>query len=370
MASYSSRVRADAARWVTSGLIDGKVADAIVADVEGRERRLLSFGSILAIMAALLLGAAILIAVAANWETFPRLGRVGALFAIIFAGYVGGAVLKTRDHPAVAEAVWLIAAAAFGGSIALIGQMYHMSGDETQAILVWCAGTAVAAVALRSAPLTMAAVALAAGWLFFAGASFWRESPFPHAFLGVAAVLWAVSYWTESAAARHFLLLSLVFYGVMLAAETDVLAVALPMAALSAAVFGLAIWKPEETEKAVHIDGHLPVHGLIGFLAGITMTQVEISDSGVAFAVASAIGLAGIVTAVLLGGRQSRGLRWIGYAGFALQLCLIYGVMIVGMLGTASFFLAAGLLLGAAALAIIRIEKRLGDAGKREGAPA
>nr|MDQ2705198.1 DUF2157 domain-containing protein [Pseudomonadota bacterium] len=87
MASYSSRVRKDVARWVASGIIDGKAAKAIVLDVESHDRRSLSFGSILAIMAALLLGAAILVFVASNWEAIPRLGRVGALFAIIFAGY-------------------------------------------------------------------------------------------------------------------------------------------------------------------------------------------------------------------------------------------------------------------------------------------
>ena len=67
-------------------------------DVEANERKSLSFGSILAMMAALLFGAAILIFVAANWEAIPRLARVAALFAVILGGYVGGAVLKTRDH--------------------------------------------------------------------------------------------------------------------------------------------------------------------------------------------------------------------------------------------------------------------------------
>ena len=84
-----------------SGLIDDTTADAIARDVEAHERKSLSFGSILAIMAALLFGAAILVFVAANWEAIPRLARVGALFAIIFAGYVGGAVLKLYDHAAI-----------------------------------------------------------------------------------------------------------------------------------------------------------------------------------------------------------------------------------------------------------------------------
>jgi uncharacterized membrane protein len=371
MASYSSRVRADAARWVALGIVDGKAAEAIVADVEARDRRSLSFGSILAMMAALLFGAAILIFVASNWEAMPRLARVGSLFAIIFAGYAGGAVLKLRNHSAIAEGAWLIAAAAFGGSIALIGQMYHLSGDETQAILVWCAGTAVAAAALRSDPLTMAAVALAAAWLFLVGVNFWRDYEFPHAFMAIAVVLWLISYWTGSAAARHLLLLSFVFYGALLAAETDVARVAPILAAVSAAVFAVAVAMPKDVERIVRINGLTPVHGLIGFLTGIVMTQLEIGDeSGPAFAIAAGVALAGIVAAVVLAGRESRGLRWIAYAAFALELCLIYAVMIEGMLGTAGFFLSAGVILGLLAVAIIRVEKRMKMPRTVEGAAA
>ncbi|TIX21273.1 MAG: DUF2157 domain-containing protein, partial [Mesorhizobium sp.] len=142
MAGYAKRVRADIARWREIGLIDPATAEALACDVAANERASLSFGSILAMMAALLFSAAILIFVAANWEAFPRLVRVAALFAVILAGYVGGAVLKTRDHAAIGEALWIVAAAAFGGSIALIGQMYHLSGDEASALVTWCVGTA------------------------------------------------------------------------------------------------------------------------------------------------------------------------------------------------------------------------------------
>jgi len=362
MATYTSRVRADTARWVAAGLIDGKAADAIVADVEAHERRSLSFGSILAIMAALLLGAAILVFVASNWEAIPRLTRVGALFAIIFAGYVGGAVLKLYDHAAIGEAIWLIAATAFGGSIALIGQMYHLSGDETQAVLTWCLGTAIAAAALRSGPLTIAAVALATAWLFLREVDFWRNTDFPYHFLIIAVVVWLISYWTESATSRHLLLLSLVFYAALVAMENnyDVIGIAAVLAAISAVLFVFAIVAPEPTEKIVRLNGLLPVHGLIGFLTGIVMIQLELAgDSVSGYAVASAIGLAGIVAAVVLAGRESRGLRWIAYLGFAVELCMIYVVMIQDMLGTAGFFLAAGVILGLLALAIIRIEKRM-----------
>ena len=73
---------------------------------------------------------------------------------------------------------------------------------------------------------------------------------------------------------------------------------------------------------------------------------------------------------MVVAGRESRGLRWIAYVGFAAELCLIYAVMIEGMLGTAGFFLAAGAILGLFAFAIIRIEKRMAGPGTGEGAPA
>lgn len=371
MASYTTRVRADAARWVELGFVDRRGADAIVADVAARDRRSLSFGSILAIMAALLFGAAILIFVASNWEAIPRLARVGALFAVILAGYVGGAFLKLSDHSAFGEALWLIAAAAFGGAIALIGQMYHFSGDEAQAILIWCIGTAVAAAALRSSPLTIAAVALAVAWLFMQGVGFWRQSEVPLGFLAMAAGLWLVSYWTLSAAARHLLLLSLIFYGALYAADTSVLPAAMILAGLSAVIFAAAVASPEATERIARIDGLLPVHALIGFLTGILMVQMEIGgDAGGYFGLVAAIGLAGIIAAIVLAGRESRGLRWIAYVGFAIELCLIYVVMVQDMLGTAGFFLAAGAILAILAFLIIRVEKRMAKPHAAEGAAA
>src|SRR3954462_1553672 len=98
MAAYSARVKQDIARWLAQGLIPAPLAETLSRDVEQRDRKSLSFGSVLAMMAALLLGAAILVLIAANWEAIPRIARVGALFATILAGYVGGAILKIRDQ--------------------------------------------------------------------------------------------------------------------------------------------------------------------------------------------------------------------------------------------------------------------------------
>ena len=266
MASYSTRVRSDIARWVEAGLIDASTGQVLARDVEANQRASLSFGSILAMMAALLFGAAIPIFVAANWEAIPRLVRVIVLFAVILAGYVGGAVAKTRDHAAIGEALWIIAAAAFGGSMALIGQMYHLSGDEASALLVWGAGTTLAAVALRSNPLTIAAVGIADAWMVLKGFDYFGRHDLPHLFLLMAAVLFAVSFWTRSQPARHLILLSLIFYLVLLAVDDASLTVAIPLVVGSAALFAIAVAAPGPVDRIVQLGGRLPLHALIGFL--------------------------------------------------------------------------------------------------------
>jgi uncharacterized membrane protein len=329
-----------------------------VRDVEQNERKAMSFGSVLAMMAALLCGAAILMLIAANWEAFPRLLRVAVLFAAILGGYVGGAVLKTRGYAATGEALYLIAAAAFGASIALIGQMYHMSGDEAAALATWCVGTGIAALALQSNPLTIAAAALASAWLALRGLDYLPSSSAPHLFIVLAALLWLVSFWTGSKPARHMILLSVVFYVALLAADggDDVVAIASLLAAGSAALFAAAVLQPQRVERIAGLDGRFVVHCLIGFLVGIGMIEIQLMDETWSMALLAVIAFAGIAAAIVLAGRDSHGLRWIAYGGFSLELAFVYTVTLGTMLGTAGLFFASGIVLGLVALLIIRIE--------------
>lgn len=365
MAGYLDTLRKDIARWHAEGLIDERTAAALVSDVEKRPGRI-SFGSILAMLAAVLLGAALLLLIAANWDALPRLSRVFLIFSGMAAGYVGGAWLKLRRHEAFGEALWVLAATAFGAGIALIAQMYHLSGDEAQAVLVWCVGTAFAAAALRSHPLTVGAVLLAVAWLLMLSVE--SETGVPLSYLLVAAGLWAVSLWTRSMPARHLVLLSLMllailFYmegiGLFMPASHDArLAAPLALAVVSVTAFGLAVTLPDRAESVLRLGGGLSVQGLIGFVAGMSVVQFEVYGEWT-FTLAAVLVLAGVVGALILAGRESRMLRWLAYAGFIWELGLIYLVLLGSMLGTAGFFFVAGVVLAAVAWAISRIERRI-----------
>lgn len=369
MAGYVSRLKNDIARWETAGLIDAATAAALRSDADDRPGGV-SFGFILSILAAVLIGAAVLLLIAANWEQFPRLLRVGMIFALIAGGYVGGAILKARDNDGFAEAAYILAAVAFGAGIALIAQMYHLSGDETQAILVWCAGTALAALGMRSSPLTAGAVLLAATWMVLVtndGRSLFDLPPL--SYLPLAAALWALSLWTQSVAARHLILFSLMLFAILHWLGADNLVAPILLAVASIALFGLWVAEPGRAERYAMLgEGGLPVQGLLGFIAGMSAIQFSQQD-GQLFLLVVIIVFAGIIGALVLGGRDSRLLRWVGYAAFTYEVIYVYVVLIASMIGTAGFFLSAGLVVALVAWVITRLERRLKrPAGAGEGA--
>ena len=278
LTGYSKRLEKDVERWVASGLIDRATANALLADAQANDRRSVSFGFILMMMAALLLCAAILLIVASNWEAIPRLARVAMLFAVIGVGYIGGALLKLRGHTTAAEGAWLIAAAGFGGGIALIGQMYHMSGDENAAILTWCVGTTLAAAALLSAPLTVAAAGISTAWFLIKWSDYSTWDGLPHGYPVLAAVIWLVSLWTGSTAARS----SLGAVPDRLCGDAGRRQCAVGFAASHDRIGGVVRpigYGPRASRAIGRLDGRLPLHALIGFLVGALILQFENTEN-------------------------------------------------------------------------------------------
>ena len=185
------------------------------------------------------------------------------------------------------------------------------------------------------------------------------RSDLPIGYLVLAAVLWSISYWTQSTASRHLILLSLVGYALLLSLDDALIAGGLVLAFISAVVFAAAVAMPGATERLVRLDGNLPFHGLLGFLAGMLLFQLSLYDDIAAQAISALAVFGAVAAAVVLGGRSSRGLRWLAYLGFTGELAFIYVVMLGTMLGTAGLFFASGFVLAAAAFVILRIEKRL-----------
>ncbi len=356
MANNQLRLGAEIDRWQAAGLIDAETALRLRRDVESRRGTGFSFAAVLAAFAALLFGAAILLFVAANWEAIPRLARVGMVLFLILAGYGFGAAATLRGYARLAEAGYLVGIAAFGGGMALVGQMYHLSGDETQALIVWCAAAALSAAILRSSALTAAAVALAIAWIWSDGFDIWRDTYVPSATLPVLAALWALSWWTGSSVARHFILVSLSIYVLLIYISAGEFLAPVFLALGAAALFVTAIRLRARAELVFGIGG-VKVHAMLAF--GFAMLLLHFTfGEGAGLAVVAVVSFAASIGALVLSRGSDRAVRWLAYLGFGAELCLVYVLTIGTMLGTAGFLLAAGLLLALAAAVIVRFERR------------
>lgn len=356
--------------WVRRGVIDAAIGERLAADVKSRKGGF-SFASVLGLLASLLLGAAVLTFIAANWEAVPRLGRLGLIGALIAAGPMLGAIFEARGARLVGEGARIVGSAAYGAGIALVSQMYHISGDEAQGVLFWCGGTAIAAALMRSKALTIAAILLAAVFLAMKTNLFGVSPGFPWWYPGLLAVFWALAIWTDSIGARRLLVLALLHFALHLwiesASSTGVL-VAVATLGLSVMLFTAAALRPVATEAALKLGSASGFLAVVGFATALFMLHWQFGDDVGGMLVVALIGLGGAIGALWSAGAHDRLVRISAYVLFTVEVILVYFITVGGLIGTAAFFLTAGVALALAAFIILRLEKRVA-ARAAEAAP-
>ena len=199
MASYKARLTDDLDEWIRAGLVPAENRRAILDRVADGRR--IDASAALAVIGALLLGAAAIAFVAANWGAIPRLPRF-ALILGLFAAVACAAAWTARDgrRPLMTNTLLAVAACVYAAAIGLTGQIFDIAGDPQAALRG--AGLAAGGLALAGRSSAAAIVALAlfgmgefAGefgrgetrWLIFAApagmalAWLWTSRPLAHA---------------------------------------------------------------------------------------------------------------------------------------------------------------------------------------------
>jgi uncharacterized membrane protein len=205
--TYRKRLDADLARWQSDGTITPAIHDAIRATL-GPLPATATIATVVAIFGGLLIAAAFLAFVAANWEGIARPARFAILLAGIAGAYGLGAWFARSDKPILADLAVSVGAVVFGAAIALTGQMYHLSGDFAGALLLWAAGALAAAILTGSRGALAVALAVAIAW------SITRiddENIFPHwPFFAFWLTTASLALAWNSTVARHLVALSAV----------------------------------------------------------------------------------------------------------------------------------------------------------------
>jgi uncharacterized membrane protein len=198
--AYRQRLAADLARWEADGVITPSAGDAIRAALPPMPKSV-NIPTVIGVLGGVLIAAAFLAFVAANWTAIARPARFAILLTGIAGAYAVGAWFDRSHRPYLADISASVGSIVFGASIALVGQMYHLGEDFAAGLMLWSAG-ALAAAALTGSRGALA-VALAAGCVW-SGTRVTEVADIPHlpfvAFWLVAAVLATV--W-NSPVARH-----------------------------------------------------------------------------------------------------------------------------------------------------------------------
>ncbi|MBU2326023.1 MAG: DUF2157 domain-containing protein [Alphaproteobacteria bacterium] len=358
---YRGRLKRDLDDWVARGLIDKATAARLLADVD-RRRAGFSIGGILSMFAAVLIAASLLMLIAANWEVIPRITKVVGIIALIWIFHGAALLARSRGADRLAAAALVLGSAAFGGAIALIGQLYHLSGDTFSAMLLWFTVTVGSALVFRSGALTVVSGALL---LVASGSGFenlgWEADghglwaywpPF-----GAAAVL-ALSRLTGTDRAKHFAYILLVgwIWWILILDRDEAYAFTV---AVVATILFLALVAPRSPLEAIHrkLGTSVSFYTLVMALTGFAYVQGNSLDVLSTAALGIAI-LALSIAAIALEGRDNGAVRYLAYGAFAAEVLYLSYETIDSILGTSAFFLLSGLVVAVLAFVVVRLEKR------------
>lgn len=354
-APYKKRLERDLDRWQANGWVTRDGHAAILSDIASRGPTV-SLASALAILASVLFGFAAISFVAANWEEVPRLGRLALLLASIWAGYGMAGWLASRGHAALADAAILFALGMFGASIMLISQMYHVDGNPTDAVLMWWLAALFAGVLLRSNPALALAMILVCVW---SGMEVSQSNRVHWPFLIGWAAVTAAFLWQRWFPGLHLSALALTIFiislGYLLGHGHEHMAVAIIGLLAAAAAIGV--------EKALphfdHVAAPVLAYAMVIAFAGLYALQFFERTS-----LGTLIALAALTLVLLLGAISyglatgNRGVLWLGYIGFSLEVLSVYGKTVGTILNTSLFFLVAALLVAALAYMALKIAQR------------
>ncbi|WP_342643581.1 DUF2157 domain-containing protein [Rhodoligotrophos ferricapiens] len=278
---YRNRLAADLNLWRDRGWVTPEAAAAILASVPAPGRTL-TLSGIIATLGGLLLGAAAIAFVAANWEGMAPFLRFLLLLAALAAAYGAAAWLKHRDHPALSDAMVLVACLVFAAAIALVGQAYNLAGEFRDAVLFWTIGCFGAALLTRATSATIMSLVGVSVWAFLTTTEL---NTVPHwASLALLLAVGLFALWLDKTLARAFTAALVFWVGLTLITLTEAVdwpyigglalsaAVALFFWSLGAFLAGLAGSEPWP-ERLRALGRALAWPSLVGLLLALFMMQ-------------------------------------------------------------------------------------------------
>ena len=163
---FATRLATEIQGWIRDGLVSAEQGARILARYPPDGGWLSRPAALFGLIGGGLVAAGLALVISHNWESIHRWVKLGGLIALLLAAHWGGLRLRERGYSRLAEGSTVIGGALLLLGIALIGQIYNLSGRAADAVQLWWILLLPAAYALPS---------LGLGILTYAGVVTWFE---------------------------------------------------------------------------------------------------------------------------------------------------------------------------------------------------
>jgi Predicted membrane protein (DUF2157) len=146
----SKEIESALSRWTGAGVIDRATAERISAfERERTPEKRLNWPAILAVVfGVVMLGAGVLLFVAAHWDDISPAWRFSLVLSLVAAFHLIGAFVSSRSER-MAIAFHALGTAALGAGIFLAGQIFHLDEHWPGGLMLWALGAWIAWFLLR-----------------------------------------------------------------------------------------------------------------------------------------------------------------------------------------------------------------------------
>ncbi len=351
-------------QWSQNGLLEPGLGERLLADHDRRHTGF-SLSGVLAVLAAVLLGAAVIALVAANWEAIARIYRVAMIAALILAGVVAAVLARQRDAKWICDSALIFTLLTYGAGIALIGQMYHISGDEAGFMLAWSVGALVVALGFSSPLASRGAGLLGLGYLlaevtaYDFGATDVLTASQAVATLAVSLGCGIAAWRSRSVIAGHLAAILSVFWVLWVCYNLFGVQSEHLLIGLGALAFLLGAFPPSGLGALIERHGSVAAYGAVMLLSGLAILQIDLNASSLAYEiVVAAVILVISIVVLMVSGRANRLIRRFAYFAFAAETLYVVSETLGSLLGSSGFLFVGGVSLAVIAFLVMKIEKR------------
>jgi len=149
-----SQFEALLSKWTEENTVSKEVSEKMTKDwnAYSKERAGNRWTVALSVIGAILLGIAAITFISANWEELSRFQKLALAIFVTCGSFVIGYYLAyvQQKLPRTGEALIFLSTIAFGGTLALISQVYHLDGQPWQLLFVWLLGVLPVAYILKN----------------------------------------------------------------------------------------------------------------------------------------------------------------------------------------------------------------------------